>query len=164
MGERDRRLEVENRYQQLISIQKKQAAWLHQQRVQFKHLQQIIKLTSGHSRQSEAQSQEKVIEYRTILKKEPTCDLQLPPAIARGLLEYSQRLRARTLHQDPEHINPAGVSAITARALTYCQAVEWIYPLLSAIDRANQQLMAIGQIEEGELNHPFHGALPPNTQ
>lgn len=153
IGERDRRLEADNRYQQLISMQQKQ-------KEQLKHLQQISVLTARHSQQTEAQSQEKVIEYRTILKKEPTCDLRLPPAIANGLLEYSQRLRARALHQGSEHIKPAGISATTARALTYCQAVAWIYPLLSTIDRANQQLMAIGQIEEGELNSSPRGVTP----
>ncbi|EKU4731114.1 hypothetical protein M2O48_005470, partial [Citrobacter freundii] len=42
----------------------------------------------------------------------------------------------------------ASNSAITTSSLTYCQAVLWIKPLLAAIEKANNQLAGIREIEK----------------
>jgi hypothetical protein len=41
-----------------------------------------------------------------------------------------------------------GAGATASGTLTYCQAVLWIDPLLAALDKANNQLLAIRQLDE----------------
>nr|WP_282561456.1 hypothetical protein [Providencia rettgeri] len=118
------------------------------QSFEFNRINQLTSTAYRNGLLSEAKSQEKVIEYRTILKKEPTCDLVVPQFVTDGLLNYTYRLRASTLYGNPERIDAAGVGAITARKLTYCQAIEWIDPLLKTIDKANTQLEAIEQAKK----------------
>ncbi|KDE37412.1 hypothetical protein AW40_07120 [Kosakonia radicincitans UMEnt01/12] len=96
----------------------------------------------------DAKSEETVIEYRTILKREKTCDLPVPADIANGLLDYTYRLRASAMHTTIGGTDTAGAGAIATGQLTYCQAVLWIQPLLAAIEKANNQLSAIQQAEQ----------------
>ena len=93
-------------------------------------------------------TEETVIEYREILRREKTCDLPVPADVAGGLLSYANSLRASAMHTDSGNADAAGDSAATASALTYCQAVLWIKPLLAAIEKANNQLAGIRQIED----------------
>ena len=93
-------------------------------------------------------SETTVIEYREILRREKTCDLPVPAAIAGGLLEYTNRLRASAMHADSGSADAASDNATTASTLTYCQAVLWIKPLLAAIEKANNQLAGIRRIEQ----------------
>lgn len=93
--------------------------------------------------QTEAKSQEKQIEYRTIIRKEPTCNLYVPQSVADGLLSHAYALRESAMRADPGITDTASVGSITTRRLTYCRAVEWIEPLLTALDKANGQLMGI---------------------
>lgn len=88
-----------------------------------------------------------VIEYREILRREKTCDLPVPADVAGGLLDYANSLRASAMHTYPGGTDAAGDSPSTASTLTYCQAVLWIKPLLAAIEKANNQLAGIRQIE-----------------
>ncbi|EPN6132021.1 TPA: hypothetical protein NDT49_004417 [Enterobacter asburiae] len=92
-------------------------------------------------------TEETVIEYREILRREKTCDLPVPADVAGGLYEYAYRLRSSAMHTDSGDADAAGDSATTTSALTYCQAVLWIKPLLAAIEKANNQLKGIQQIE-----------------
>lgn len=89
-----------------------------------------------------------VIEYREILRREKTCDLPVPSDVAGGLLSYANRLRASAMHTDTGNADAAGDSTTSASAITYCQAVLWINPLLSAIEKANNQLAGIREIEQ----------------
>ncbi|UVV97642.1 hypothetical protein NYE91_09380 [Citrobacter freundii] len=89
-----------------------------------------------------------VIEYREILRREKTCDLPVPADVAGGLLSYANDLRASTMHTDSGNADTTGDGAITTNALTYCQAVLWIKPLLAAIEKANNQLAGIREIEK----------------
>lgn len=120
------------------------------QSLQFNRFNQIATTAYRYGIQAEVKSQEKVIEYREILKKELTCDLPVPQPIADGLLKYTHELRA--MYADPQNVNRASASTTTTNTLTYCQAVLWIDPLLSALDKANGQLMSIGDIEEDRSN------------
>lgn len=43
--------------------------------------------------QTEAKSQEKQIEYRTIIRKEPTCNLYIPQPVSDGLLGHVCTIR-----------------------------------------------------------------------
>ncbi|EMT6385363.1 hypothetical protein WMR60_003961 [Providencia rettgeri] len=115
------------------------------QSLQFNRFNQIATTAYRHGIQTEAKSQEKFIEYREILKKELTCDLPVPQPIADGLLKYTYELRS--MYADPQNANRASTSTTATSTLTYCQAVLWINPLLSALDKANGQIKAIQRIE-----------------
>ncbi|MEQ5032647.1 hypothetical protein ABN085_14305 [Morganella morganii] len=93
--------------------------------------------------QAEAKSQERQIEYRTIIRKEPTCNLYIPQPVSDGLLSHVYAIRESAMHSAPGITDSAGTGTAATRRLTYCQAVEWIEPLLMALDKANGQLMDI---------------------
>ncbi|EMG7853839.1 hypothetical protein V5M86_004029 [Enterobacter hormaechei] len=95
----------------------------------------------------DASSDKTVIEYREILRREKNCDLPVPADVAGGLLEYTHRLRTSAMHTYSGNADATGDSATPTSALTYCQAVLWIKPLLVAIEKANNQLAGIRQIE-----------------
>ncbi|MEK9222220.1 hypothetical protein TYH27_21805 [Enterobacter mori] len=95
----------------------------------------------------ETSTEETVIEYREILRREKTCDLPVPADIAGGLLEYAYRLRASAMHADTDRTDSADVSTAAARSITYCQAVLWIKPLLAVIEKGNNNFAGIRQIE-----------------
>lgn len=94
----------------------------------------------------QVKAQEKEIEYRKIIEKEPTCDLLIPDDIASGLLGYTYRLRATALHANTSDVNSDGSTATATSSITYCQAVLWIRPLLATIDQANNQLAEIEKL------------------
>ena len=92
-------------------------------------------------------TEETVIEYREILRREKTCDLPVPADIAGGLLEYAHRLRASAMHTDTNKPYTADDRAAAASSMTYCQAVLWIKPLLAVIEKGNNNFAGIRQIE-----------------
>lgn len=94
-----------------------------------------------------ARSDNSVIEYREILRREKTCDLPVPDFISDGLLEYTNRLRAGAVHTDTGGADTADIGTAAASRLTYCQAVLWINPLLVVIEKANNQLAGIRKLE-----------------
>ncbi|MEQ5118047.1 hypothetical protein [Morganella morganii] len=93
--------------------------------------------------QAEAKSQEKQIEYRTIIRKEPTCNLYIPQPVSDGLLSHVYTIRESAMRSAPGIADRTGAGTATTRRLTYCQAVEWVEPLLMALDKANGQLIDI---------------------
>ncbi|WP_370977258.1 hypothetical protein [Enterobacter ludwigii] len=93
-------------------------------------------------------TEETVIEYREILRREKTCDLPVPADIAGGLLEYAHHLRASAMHADTDGPDAADDSTAAADSITYCQAVLWIKPLLAVIEKGNNNLAGIRQIEQ----------------
>ncbi|HCR2176519.1 hypothetical protein OGY07_03895 [Citrobacter sp. Cs237] len=98
-------------------------------------------------------TEETVIEYREILRREKTCDLPVPADIAGGLLEYAYRLRASAMHTDTDKPNSADDRAVTTSPMTYCQAVLWIKPLLSLIEKGNKRFAGIREIENVRASH-----------
>nr|DAG32292.1 MAG TPA: Protein of unknown function (DUF2570) [Caudoviricetes sp.] len=97
-------------------------------------------------------TEETVIEYREILRREKTCDLPVPADIAGGLLEYAYRLRASAMHTDTNRPDAADDRAAAASSMTYCQAVLWIKPLLAVIEKGNNNFAGIRQIEQERKN------------
>ncbi|MFH3442210.1 hypothetical protein ABK941_20540 [Enterobacter hormaechei] len=93
-------------------------------------------------------TEETVIEYREILRREKTCDLPVPADIAGGLLEYAYRLRSSAMHADTDGTDTADDSTASARSITYCQAVLWIKPLLAVIEKGNINLAGIRETEK----------------
>lgn len=97
-------------------------------------------------------TEETVIEYREILHREKTCDLPVPADIAGGLLEYAYRLRSSAMHADSDGPDAAFDRTAAASSITYCQAVLWIKPLLVVIEKGNNNLAGIRQIERERKN------------
>lgn len=93
-------------------------------------------------------SEQTVIEYREILRREKTCDLPVPAAVAGRLLEYANRLRASAMHTDSAGPDSADGGSTPASGLTYCQAVLWIEPLLATIEQGNNNFAGIREIEQ----------------
>ncbi len=92
-------------------------------------------------------TEETVIEYREIFRREKTCDLPVPADIAGGLLKYAHRLRASAMHTDSNGPDTADDRAVATNSMTYCQAVLWIKPLLAVIEKGNNNFAGIRQIE-----------------
>ncbi|WP_431614671.1 hypothetical protein [Enterobacter kobei] len=93
-------------------------------------------------------TEETLIEYREILRREKTCDLPVPADVAGGLLEYAHRLRASAMHTDTNRPDAADDRAAAASSMTYCQAVLWIKPLLAVIEKGNNNFAGIREIEK----------------
>ncbi|MBH3264956.1 hypothetical protein I5R69_25790 [Serratia marcescens] len=113
----------------------------------FQRANEISNAANQYGINTDAATQGKEIEYRTILKKQPTCDLVVPAAVAGGLLDYTHRLRSRAMSADTGDADATGAGATASGTLTYCQAVLWIDPLLAALDKANNQLLAIRRLD-----------------
>ena len=113
----------------------------------FQKFNDITAAALQNDKQNAATVEVKQIEYRTLLKKEPTCALDVPTAVSDGLYNYANRLRASALDANTLGTHSAPINATASGALTYCQAVLWIMPLLATIDTANNHLASIRQIE-----------------
>lgn len=133
--------------QQLQRDNDQQGAVIATQAFQFNRFNEIADRQQQYAVTLTGKAQEKEIEYRTILKSEPTCALPVPASIAGGLLEYANSLRASAMHADTSESDIARSGPAATGTLTYCQAVLWIDPLLMAIDQANSQLAGIRKIE-----------------
>jgi len=125
-----------------------QATVITTQAFNFNRFNQVAENANRLNSLIDASSEKTVIEYREILRREKTCDLPVPADVAGGLLSYADSLRASAMHADPGDADAAGDSATTTSTLTYCQAVLWIKPLLAAIEKANNQLAGIREIEK----------------
>ncbi len=141
-------IEAKGQVSQLQSDNTLQSETISTQAFNFQRSNQIAGAAQQYAVQIIGESQEREIEYRTILKTEPTCALPIPADIANGLYDYANRLRSSAMYTDSSQPVKAAVSATTSKRITYCQAVLWIDPLLTLIDQGNKQLAAIRQIEE----------------
>lgn len=140
------------RIKQLKSETAMQSSVITSQAFNFQHANEIAATAQQYATTISGNAQEKEIEYRTVLKSQPTCGLAIPADIAGRLLDYTNRLRSSAMHPDTSQPDSTSVTPSTAVTMTYCQAVLWIDPLLTAIDRANNQLAAIRQIEKDRQN------------
>lgn len=141
-------VEAGGRIKQLQSDNSLQTTTIATQAFQFHRANEISAAASQYGINTNAATQGKEIEYRTILKNQPTCDLVVPAAIAGGLLEYTHRLRSDAMSGDTTNADTTSAGTTPTGTLTYCQAVLWIDPLLAAIDKANNQLLAIRQLDD----------------
>lgn len=107
----------------------------------------VAAANANRNMRAEAQSQEKQIEYRTIIRKEPTCNLYIPQPVSDGVLSHVYAIRESAMRSAPGITDTTGAGTATTRRLTYCQAVEWIEPLLVALDKANRQLQEIRKMD-----------------
>ena len=114
----------------------------------FNRFNQVAENASRLNSLIDASSDNTVIEYREILRREKTCDLPVPADVAGGLLEYAYRLRANALHTDSYRPDAADDRSAAASSMTYCQAVLWIKPLLAVIEKGNNNFAGIRDIEQ----------------
>lgn len=115
----------------------------------FNRFNQVAEHASRLNSLIDTSTEETVIEYREILRREKTCDLPVPADIAGGLLEYAYRLRSSAMHPDTGRTDSANDRSAAASSMTYCQAVLWIKPLLAVIEKGNNNFAGIRQIERG---------------
>ncbi|HBV9099428.1 TPA: hypothetical protein MD877_003949, partial [Morganella morganii] len=66
-----------------------------------------------------------------------------PQPVSDGLLSHVYAIRESAMRSAPTITDTTGTGTAATRRLTYCQVVEWIEPLLTALDKANGQLMDI---------------------
>lgn len=140
-------VKADGKLTQLQSDNDLQTLTIATQSLNFQRSNQIASSADQYAVKITGDSQEREIEYRTILKAAPTCALPIPTDIANGLYDYANRLRASAMYADTSNANDTSVSAAASRSITYCQAVLWINPLLMAIDKANSQLSSIREFE-----------------
>ena len=114
----------------------------------FNRFNQVAEHTNRLNSLIDTSTEETVIEYREILRRETTCDLPVPADVAGGLLEYAHRLRTSAMHAYTDRSDTADDRAAATSSMTYCQAVLWIKPLLAVIEKANNNLAGIRQIEQ----------------
>ncbi|EME7881556.1 hypothetical protein V0G74_004376 [Enterobacter hormaechei] len=117
------------------------------QALNFNRFNQVAEHANRINSLIDTNTEETVIEYREILRREKTCDLPVPADIAGGLLEYAYRLRSSAMYADTDGTDAADDSTAAASSMTYCQAILWIRPLLAVIEKGNNQLHGIKQIE-----------------
>ncbi|WP_320711615.1 hypothetical protein [Enterobacter asburiae] len=117
------------------------------QALNFNRFNQIAEHVNRLNSLIDTSTEETVIEYREILRREKTCDLPVPADIAGGLLEYAYRLRSSVMHADTDGTDPADDRTAATSSMMYCQAIIWIRPLLAVIEKGNNQLHGIKQIE-----------------
>ncbi|WP_447842852.1 hypothetical protein [Enterobacter cloacae] len=114
----------------------------------FNRFNQVAEHANRLNSMIDTSTEETVIEYREILRREKTCDLPVPADVAGGLLEYAHRLRASAMHTDTIRPDAADDRAAAASSMTYCQAVLWIKPLLAVIEKGNNNFAGIREIEK----------------
>lgn len=125
-----------------------QGAVIAVQAFNFNRFNQVAENASRLNSLIDARSDQTVIEYREILRREKTCDLPVPADVAGGLLSYANSLRASAMHTDTNRPDSADDRAAAASPMTYCQAVLWIKPLLGVIEKGNNNFAGIRQIEQ----------------
>ncbi|MBK1520000.1 hypothetical protein [Enterobacter ludwigii] len=118
------------------------------QALNFNRFNQVAEHVNRLNSLIDTSTEETVIEYREILRREKTCDLPVPADIAGGLLEYAYRLRSSAVYTDTVRADATNDSAAASSAMTYCQAVLWIKPLLTVIEKGNNSLAGIREIEK----------------
>lgn len=134
--------------QQLQRDNDQQIAVIATQAFQFNRFNEIADRQQQYAVTLTGKAQEKEIEYRTILKSEPTCALPVPAAIAGRLLNYTNSLRASAMHAYPGLVDEANAGTTAPSTLTYCQAVLWIDQLLTVIDIGNGQFTDIREADK----------------
>ncbi|WP_272684624.1 DUF2570 domain-containing protein [Providencia sp. PROV130] len=154
LNERVGILTAEN--QQLSLDVDKKSALISEQSLSFHRANQIAGDAYRRGIIQRAAAEERKIEYKTLLKNEPTCDLPVPKYLADRVLDNAYRIRANAMRSHSENTNPASTPTATGRVLTYCDLALMVDPLLAALETTNIQLGAIELFDEernGEKTH-----------
>ncbi|MEY0170128.1 DUF2570 domain-containing protein [Providencia rettgeri] len=154
LNERVGILTAEN--QQLALDVDKKSALISDQSLSFHRANQIAGDAYRRGIIQRAAAEERKIEYKTLLKNEPTCDLPVPRHLADRVLNNAYRIRANAMRSHSENTNPASTTASTGRVLTYCDLALMVDPLLAALETVNIQLGAIEQFDEERNREKTH--------
>lgn len=115
------------------------------QALQFQLANEISADAGRYGATINAKSEERQNANRQALKNEECADRYIPDATAQRLLQYTDGLRAIAM-RDTGELDRAAASAAATGRLTYRQAVLWIDPLLTLLDRANNDRAAIRKL------------------
>lgn len=154
LNERVGILTAEN--QQLSLDVDKKSALISEQSLSFHRANQIAGDAYRRGIIQRAAAEERKIEYKTLLKNEPTCDLPVPKSLADRVLDNAYRIRANAMRSHSENTHPASTTASTRRVLTYCDLALMVDPLLAALETVNIQLGAIEQFDEERNREKTH--------
>nr|ELR5039304.1 hypothetical protein [Providencia stuartii]ELR5082467.1 hypothetical protein [Providencia stuartii] len=105
VAEHDTRIEAQKENKQLRQDNNSLSEIISKQSLQFNRFNQIASVAYRNGIQVDTKAQERIIEYRTILKKESICDPLVPLPIANGLYEYTNELRSSAMHTNTRNIN-----------------------------------------------------------
>ncbi|MBQ4794206.1 hypothetical protein F9U41_09160 [Pectobacterium versatile] len=134
--------------QQSDNISAGQQAIIAGQALEFQRFNDIARQANQHGTNIKVNSDETQIVYRTIIKRDPVGRQCVSDDVADRLLDYTYSLRASAMRTVTSGADSAGIgSTATGCRLTYAQAVYWIDPLLTALDKANNQLSGIRRTE-----------------
>lgn len=154
LNERVGILTAEN--QQLALDVDKKTALITDQSLSFHRANQIAGDAYRRGIIQRAAAEERKIEYKTILKNEPTCDLPVPEYLSDRVLNNAYRIRANAMRTYSENTNPASTPTATGRVLTYCDLALMVDPLLAALETTNIQLGAIELFDEERNREKTH--------
>lgn len=106
------------------------------QAFQFQRSNEIAAQAGSYNVTISAKSEERQIENRKDLKVEECADRYIPDSTAQRMYDYTDGLRARAMRNSGQ---PDGTLTGTTspHRMTYRQAVLWLDPLLTLLDRAN---------------------------
>lgn len=136
--------------QQSDDISASQQAIIARQSFDFHRYNEVARNANQYAINIQGKSDEKQIVYRTIIKRDPVSGKCVPDDVADRLLDYTHRLRASAMHTVTERTDTTGAGSTAAACrLTYGQAVYWIDPLLTTLDKVLNQLAQIREIESG---------------
>ena len=142
--------------QQLALDVDKKAALITDQSLSFHRANQLAGDTYRRGLIQRTAAEERKIEYKTILKNEPTCDLPVPQYLSDRVLNNAYRIRANAMRTHPENVNPTSSPNPTGRVLTYCDLALMVDPLLADLETANIQLDAIALFDEERNREKTH--------
>lgn len=124
-----------------------------QQAFQFQRANEISAAAGKYNVTISAKSEERQNETRNDLKTEECADRYIPDATAQRLHAYTNGLRAVAM-RDTGKLDGAASGSTTAGRLTYRQAVLWIDPLLTLLDRANNDRASIRNLPHQQPTEP----------
>ncbi|UMO89371.1 hypothetical protein HP572_07575 [Pectobacterium sp. PL64] len=134
--------------QQSEDISTSQKAVIAGQSLQFHRYNEIARQANQYAITIKGKSDEKQIIYRTVIKHHSASRECVPDDVATGLLDYAHSLRASAMRTAASGTDSTGTGAASSRCrLTYGQAVYWIDPLLTTLDRALSQLADIREAD-----------------
>ncbi|ENA1773824.1 DUF2570 domain-containing protein [Yersinia ruckeri] len=112
------------------------------QAFQFQRSNEIAAAAGSYNVGITAKSEERQIENRKDLKVEECAERYIPDSTAQRMYDYTDGLRARAMRNSGQ---PDGTLTGTTspHRMTYRQAVLWIDPLLTLLDRANNDRASI---------------------
>ncbi|WP_145500055.1 DUF2570 domain-containing protein [Yersinia bercovieri] len=135
-------VEKDGQLSQLQSDLDELIATLALQAFQFQRANEIAAQAGSYNVTISAKSEERQIETRKDLKIEECADRYIPDATAQRMYDYTDGLRARAMRHSGQPDGTA-TGATSPRRMTYRQAVLWLDPLLTLLDRANNDRQSI---------------------